>query len=75
MGSELLTPATTLTVAVPNFVESCWDVAVIVNVPALALLNNPLIGLTVPPLADQVTFGLKLPLPFTVAEQDDDCPV
>ena len=28
----------------------------------------------VPPLADQVTFGLKLPVPLTVAEQADNCP-
>jgi len=30
MGNKLLIPGVTLTVAVPFFVESCWDVAVIV---------------------------------------------
>jgi hypothetical protein len=75
MGKELLTPWVTATVAVPALVESCWEVAVIVKVPGLELLNRPLIGLMVPPLADQVTFGLKAPVPITVAEQDDNCPV
>src|SRR5258708_6748521 len=75
MGRTLLTPAVTLTVAVPDLVESCCDVAVIVKLPALALLNKPVIGLMVPPLADQVTLGLKAPVPLTVAEQVDTCPV
>jgi hypothetical protein len=75
MGRTLLTPTVTVTVADPDLVESCCEVAVMVKVPADELLNSPVIGLMVPPLADHVTFGLKLPVPTTVAAQVDACPV
>jgi hypothetical protein len=75
MGRALLTPKVTVTVADPDLVESCCEVAVMVKVPADELLNSPVIGLMVPPLEDHVTLGLKLPVPTTVAAQVDACPV
>jgi hypothetical protein len=68
---------TTVTVSLPDFVESSVDVAVIVAVPAAvgvktpALLTAPmLVGLT-----DHVTDVLKLPVPATVGVQADVCVV
>jgi len=65
---------TTVTVAEPNFVESCVDVAVRVAVPAPDGVKTPE-GSTVPPVADQVTPELKAPVPETVAEQLEVCVV
>jgi len=63
----------TVTVAEPDFVVSCVDVAVMVAVPAPAGVKTPAL-LTVPMLAgltDQVTELLKLPVPVSVAAQVD----
>jgi hypothetical protein len=38
MGITLTTPLATVTVAVPVFVGSCWEVAVMVYVPGIVLL-------------------------------------
>ena len=61
----------TVTVALPDFVESCVEVAEIVAVPAPTGVKTPallivpmLVGLT-----DHVTEELKLPVPLTVAMQ------
>ncbi len=57
----------TVIVAVPDLLESCVLVAVTVTDPAdPGAVNNPL-ALIVPPLADQFTVELKLPVPCTVA--------
>ncbi len=67
--------AATVTVAVPDFVESCVDVAVMVAVPVPEAVNTPAL-LTVPELVgltDHVTEALKLPVPFTVGVQVDVC--
>ena len=60
----------TETVAVPNFVASCTEVAVIVAVPVPAGVNTPPLEID-PPVAVQVTALLKLPVPATVAVQAD----
>jgi hypothetical protein len=52
-----LVGAVTVTVALPDFVESCAEVAVIVAVPAAEGVKTPP-ELTVPPVADQVTAEL-----------------
>jgi hypothetical protein len=58
-------------VAVPVFVESCVDVAVIVTCVlkgTVAAVNRPEAALIVPPVfAVQKTPELKLPVPETVA--------
>lgn len=59
--------AVTVTVAEPFLVESSVDVAVTVALPAADGVNTPL-GVTAPPVADQVTVELKPPVPETVAE-------
>ena len=65
--------AVTVTVALPDLVESCVDVAVMVAVPAAVGVRTPAL-LTVPMLAgltDHVTAELKLPVPLTVGVQVD----
>lgn len=62
------------TVAVPNFVVSCVEVAVIVAVPAPEGVNTPA-ALIVPPAADHVTAELKAPVPVTFAVHADVCVV
>jgi hypothetical protein len=67
----------TATVAGPDFVESCVDVALIVAVPVVAGVKTPAL-LTVPMLVgltDHVTDALKLPVPVTVGVQVDTCVV
>jgi hypothetical protein len=69
----MATATVTVTVELPDFVESCVDVAVIVAVPAPVGVNTPAL-LTVPMLVgltDHVTEELKLPVPFTVGVQAD----
>lgn len=57
--------AVTLTVAEPDFVESCVEVAVMVAVPVAAGVNTPepLRLPTFDGLTDQLTTSLKLPVP------------
>lgn len=61
----------TVTFVVPDFVESCVEVALIVAEPeagaADAAVYAPAL-VSVPESADQVTAELKLPVPATVAE-------
>lgn len=63
----------TVTVAAPDLVESCVEVAVTVTVPAPLGVNTP--ELPIVPilggLTDHVTALLKLPVPCTVAAQVD----
>ena len=62
-----------MTVAEPDLVVSCVEVAVIVAVPAPLGVKTPAL-LTLPMLdglTDQVTAWLGLPVPVTVAVQDD----
>jgi hypothetical protein len=69
----VLCAAVTKIGVVPDLVESCVDVALIVAVPAVAEVKTPVV-LTVPMLVgltDQVTEGLKLPVPLTVGTQVD----
>ena len=56
-----------VTVAEPDFVVSCVDVAVIVAVPAADGVNTPEEEIE-PPVAVQVTAEPKFPVPVTVAE-------
>lgn len=66
-----------VTVAEFDLLVSSVDVAVIVAVPAVALVNSPDV-LTVPALDGltlHVTAELKLPVPCTVAVHCDVCPV
>jgi len=60
--------AFTVSVAVPDFVVSCVDVAVRVAFPEVAGAVNSPDELTVPIVANHVTEELKLPVPWTVAE-------
>jgi len=63
----------TSTIADPDFEVSSVDVAMIVAVPEAAAVNTPLL-LTDPMLdglTDHVTELLKLPVPATVATQED----
>ena len=60
--------------AVPDFVVSCVDVAVIVTVPATVGVNTPE-DMIVPSVAAQVTAELYAPVPCTVAVQVDVCVV
>ena len=64
----------TATDAVPDFVLSCVEVAVITAVPTPAGVNTP-DELIVPPDAAQVTAELYGPVPCTVAMQLDVCVV
>jgi hypothetical protein len=57
----------TVTVANPDLVASCTEVAVTVAEPAVAGAVNSPAESTVPPFADHVTAELKLPVPVTVA--------
>jgi hypothetical protein len=69
--------AVTVTVALPDFVLSCVDVAVTVAVPALAGVKTPEV-LTVPMLVGPTvpeTNELKLPVPVTMDAQADVCVV
>ena len=66
--------AFTATVADPDLVESCVEVAVMVAGPAAAGVKTP-DGLIVPPVAAQVIAELNAPAPCTVAEQVDVCVV
>ncbi len=59
---------------VPDFVESCDDVAVITAVPKFAGVNTPE-DVIVPSVASQVTDELYDPIPCTVAVQLDVCVV
>ncbi|MGA7886796.1 MAG: hypothetical protein WCA44_13710 [Acidobacteriaceae bacterium] len=69
--------APTATAALPDFVGSSTDVAVMVAVPVVAGVNTP--ALVIDPmldgLTDQVTALLKAPVPSTVAVACDVCPV
>jgi hypothetical protein len=65
---ETVTPeiVVSVSVAVPDFEESCLLVAVIVALLAVfGAVNKPLWSM-VPAVADHVTAELKLPVPFTV---------
>jgi hypothetical protein len=67
----------TVTVALPDLVVSCVEVAVIVAVPAPAGVKTPAL-LTAPMLVgltDHATDELKLPVPVTVGVQVDVCVV
>jgi hypothetical protein len=57
----------TVSVASPEIDGVCTLVAVTIAAPADAGAVKRPVGLTVPTLADQVTDGLKLPVPWTVA--------
>jgi hypothetical protein len=59
---------------VPDFVESCDDVAVITAVPKFDGVNTPE-DVMVPSVAPQVTDELYDPVPCTVAVQLDVCVV
>ena len=67
----------TVTVAVPDLVASCVEVAVIVTgsvtTPPEGAVNKPELEM-VPALAVQFTAELKLPVPVTVAEHWLVCP-
>jgi hypothetical protein len=67
----------TVTVALPDFVASCVDVAITVALPAVAGEKTPalLIAPILVGLTDQVTDVLKLPVPVTVGVQDEVCVV
>ncbi|HEV2487589.1 MAG TPA: hypothetical protein VGT08_18860 [Terracidiphilus sp.] len=73
----IVDPAVTVTVAEPNLVVSCVDVAVIVAVPVATGVKTPAL-LTVPifvGLTDHVTAELKLPVPVTLAVHAEVCVV
>ena len=67
----------TVTVAVPDLLGSCTEVAVIVansvTTPPEGAVNRPELEM-VPALAAQVTAELKFPVPITVAEHWLVCP-
>jgi hypothetical protein len=65
---------TTLIELVPDFVESCDEVAVITAVPKFDGVNTPE-DVIVPSVAPQVTVELYDPVPCTVAVQLDVCVV
>jgi len=65
---------TTLIEPVPDFVESCDEVAVTTAVPKLDGVNTPE-DVMVPSVACQVTTELYDPVPWTVAVQLDVCVV
>jgi hypothetical protein len=64
----------TAIVAVPDFVVSCVDVAVIITDPATVGVNTPE-DVIVPFVASQITVELYGPVPCTVAVQVDVCVV
>jgi hypothetical protein len=67
----------TVTIALPDFVGSWVEVAVIVAVPAPAGVKRPVL-LTIPMLVgltDHVTDVLKLPVPVTVGVHVEVCVV
>jgi hypothetical protein len=66
--------AVTTTLAEPDFVLSCVEVAVMLAVPVPLGVNRPP-EVMLPPVADHVTAELKLPVPLTVAEQALVCEV
>ena len=66
--------ALTVTVADPDLVESCVDVAVMVAGPAAVGVKTP-DELMVPPVAAQVIAELNAPVPCTLAVQVDVCVV
>ena len=66
--------AVTVTVAVPDAAVSCVEVAVMVAVPAPEGTKMPE-EVIAPPVAVQVTAGLNVPVPSTVAVQADVCVV
>ena len=69
--------AVTATIAEPDLVGSCVEVAVMVAVPALLGVNTPEL-VTAPMLAgltDHVTVVLNPPVPVTVGVQADVCVV
>ena len=66
--------AVTVTLAVPNFVGSCVDVAVIVNVPTPEGVNTPE-GVIAPLDAVKVTTELNAPVPMTVTVKVACCAV
>ena len=72
--SLLVVALPTATDAVPDFVLSCVEVAVITAVPTPAGVNTPE-ELIVPSVAPQVTTELYAPVPCTVAVQVDVCVV
>lgn len=58
-------------VAVPTFVESCIEMALIVSDPEAGAVDGAVympVPVIVPDTADQVTVELKVPEPNTVAE-------
>jgi hypothetical protein len=63
----------TVTTELPDFVESCVELAVIVAVPAPAGVKTPALLTTPIPegLTDHVTDVLKLPVPVTVGVHVD----
>jgi hypothetical protein len=73
-ATELIVGAeVTVTVAEPDWLESCVDVAMILAVPALVGVNTP-VALTDPReegVTDHVTASLKFPVPVTVGVQDE----
>ncbi len=77
MGCTLFAGRFTVTVAVPDLVASCVEVAVIVTgsvtTPPEGAVNKPELEM-VPALAVQFTAELKLPVPVTVAEHWLVCP-
>ena len=62
-----------VSLAWPDFVVSCTEVAVTVTAPEFAAVNNPALEID-PALACQVTAELKLPVPCTLAEHSLFCP-
>lgn len=70
--------AVTVTMALPDLVESCTDVAVTVAEPVVVGVNTAVFvpeEAVVPSVAVQVTAGLYAPVPCTVAAQLDVCVV
>jgi hypothetical protein len=68
---EIVTGSDTVTVADPDWVGSCTDLAMMVSTPAAAGVNTPvaLIAPTVVGPIDQITVELGLLVPVTVAAQ------
>jgi hypothetical protein len=67
---EITGEADTVTVALPDLVGSCVDVAVIVAVPGAKGVKTPE-GVIAPAFTAHVNAGLKDPVPCTVAVQAD----
>jgi hypothetical protein len=66
----IATGTATATVAEPDLVTSCVEIAVMVAAPAVVGVKTP-VAVIVPPVADQVTPELYAPVPWTFAEQAD----